>query len=469
MANRRNPSMREFLLEQPKEQLTDWLLSVARDIPDFRQRLEFYAATVRNPEESVDVLENVCKELSTLATRQSQNVRVTELAPRATFLLEALENLMKRGQLIDAFHLCGKCAWLIDMAMTRLTTESARMNRLLLAFENLHYRIAQQRPVDPATLAEHIFTHQVNSAHEFMLRALPRYAELLGETGLAAYRRKLDRVYRVMVERVALDDRSQQALRTHVQEAKLLQQWGEFTRDRAEKIAICMAFAPDPEEVLSIAEAIESSGTRDEAVDAVLIACERFHHPPPVKLFEYLASYFEAEGQFERSLEFRWELFRAQPGEAAYRNLLAASAPLRQTEATREAALDFAAEKNNSLFTRLLALEGRLEEALDQAKAHGATTEVWAILARAHAKTDPHTAIHLFFDCAKYSVRAYRGDYYATISGFLAEAWNLATDVQTCQTFSSRLKTFFGQSYCPPRMQEAVQNAGVPVEQLLKG
>ncbi len=468
MAIRRKPSMRDFLLEQPKENLAEWILSVAKDMPDFRQRLEFYAATIQNPEESVEVLETVCRELSALAMRQSQAIRVTELAPRATFLLEALENLLKRGQLIDSFHLCGKCAWLIDMAMTRLATESARMTRILQSFENLHFRIAQQKPVDPATLAERIFTQQVNSAHDFMLRALPQYAELLGETGLAAYRRKLDRVYRIMVEGETLEDRSQHSLRIHVQEAKLLQQWAEYTSNRSEKIAICIAFAPTQEEVLRIADAIEKSGTRAEAVDAVLRACDRFQNPPPAALFEYLASYFEGEAHFDRSLEYRWELFRTQPNEATYRKLIASAAPIRQTEETRESALDFAAEKNNSLYTRLLVLEGKLEDALDQARAHGATTEVWAILARAHAGKDPHTAINLFFDCAKYSIRAYRTDYYNTISAFLAEAWALATDVQTCQTYSQRLKTFFGQNYCPPRMHEAVQNAGVPLEQLLK-
>lgn len=460
--------MRDFLLEQPKDNLADWILSVAKDMPDFRQRLEFYAATIQNPEESIEVLETVCRELSSLALRQSQNVRVTELAPRATFLLEALENLLKRGQLIDSFHLCGKCAWLIDMAMTRLASESARMTRMLQSFENLHFRIAQQKPVDPATLAERIFTQQVNSAHDFMIRALPQYAELLGETGLAAYRKKLDRVYRIMVEGETLEDRSQHSLRIHVQEAKLLQQWAEFTSNRAEKIAICISFAPHPEEVLRIADAVEKSGSKSEAVDAVLRACDRFQNPPPIALFDYLAKYFEGEGHFDRSLEYRWELYRAQPGEATYKQLISSAAPIRQTEETRESALDFAAEKNNSLYTRLLILEGKLEDALDQARAHGATTEVWAILARAYTAKDPHTAIHLFFDCAKYSIRAYRADYYTTISAFLAEAWALATDVQTCQTYSQRLKTFFGQNYCPPRMHEAVQNAGVPLEQLLK-
>jgi hypothetical protein len=468
MATPRKASMRQFLVEQPKENLADWILSVARDMPDFRQRLEFYAATVRNPEESVEVLETVCRELSALAMRQSQNVRVNELAPRATFLLEALENLLKRGQLIDSFHLCGKCAWLIDMAMTRLAASSTRMSRLLQSFENLHFRIAMQKPVDPATLAERIFTQQVNSAHDFMLHSLPEYAELLGETGIAAYRRKLDRVYRIMVDGETLEDRSQHSLRTHVQEAKLLQRWGEFTRNRTEKIAICIAFAPHPDEVLRIADAIEKSGTKGEAVDAVLRACDRFQNPAPTALFEYLAVYFEGEGRFDKALEYRWELYRTQPGEGTYRKLIAAAAPIRQAEDTREDALDFAAEKNNSLYTRLLVLEGKLEDALDQARAHGATTEVWALLARAHAPKDPHTAIQLFFDCAKYSIRAYRADYYATISAYLAEAWALATDVQTCQTYSQRLKSFFVQNYCPPRMHEAVQNAGVPLEQLLK-
>jgi hypothetical protein len=409
-------------------------------------------------------VEKLCDDLSTITLRATGALRVSEITPRANFLFDAVVTLLQRGQLLDAFHYCGKAAWLVDMAMTRLAADSVRLQRLLANFESLHFRIASERPVDPATLAERIFALQVSSAHDFLLTALEQYRGLLGETGMKAYRKQLDRVYRVAVDGEPLDKQSQPDLRRHMQESKLLRAWGAATSDPREAIAIRMAFARTPQEVLEIAATLG----RQEAIDAILLACDRFQNPPPVALFEHLVAHFDGEGQFDRALEYRWELYRAQPSEESYRRLVAAAAPLRQVEETRDSALDLAAGKNNSLYTRLLLLEGRRDEALDQARAHGATTEVWALLAAAFAPTDPHTAIHLYFDCAKYSMRAFRQNSYRLSSQYMGEAWKLAIDVQTFQTFDARLKTFFGQNYCPPRLQAAVQDAGVPLDRLLK-
>jgi hypothetical protein len=469
MANRRSRPLREFLEEISRTELTDWILAAARDLPEFRQRLEFFAAIQSNPEEGLELIEKVSQELACLAARPHGSVRVAEITPHGAFLLESIEKLLQRGRLIDAFHYCGKCAWLLDMAMTRLPNQSVRMNRLLEAFESLHFRIASQRPVDPATLGERLFTLQLNSAHNFLLNCLSQYQALLGETGLSAYRKNLDRAYRILVHGEPVPETAGNQLPTHLQEAKLLRAWGEFTPNLAERFSIAMAFARNQTEVLEIAARMEACGKHLDAVDAVLAACDRLHNPPPVSLFTYLASYFEADGNFERSLEFRWEIYRAQPNESSYRKLIAAAAPLRQTSEVRNEALELAAAKNNSLYTRLLLLEGRREEALDQARAHGATTEVWAMLAESYAQSEPHTAIHLYFDCAKYSLRTLRkANYYERSSEYMGAAWKLATNVQTFQTFSVRLKKFFEQNPNTNRLREAVANAGVPLQDLLK-
>ncbi len=468
MSKRRKDPLREFLRHHPQEQLAEWLLAAAKEVPEFRQRLEFYAASHEGPEQSFAVLDEACEELAQLAGRLSGPIKVAELAPRALFLLEGVHALLEREQLVDAFHFCGKALWLVDAAMTRLAGESEKMNRMLNEFQALHYRICERKPVDPATLGERLYLQQVNSAHGVLGNALAEYEGLLGETGLKAYRKKLERAYRVVVEREPLEDRSPDSVRRHARETKMLRAWGQFTQDLDEQCAIALAFAMTPQAVLTVVRILASEGRQATAIEAARQGCVRFSKAPPIPLFEFLTAHYEAEGQFEQSLEYRWAHFQAAPDERSYRNLLAAAAPLRRTEACREEALEFAAARNNSLYARLLLLEGRAQDALDQAKANGATTEVWALLAAAFADSEPHTAIHLFFDCAKYTIRSYRANQYEQSSQFLSEAWKLASDVQTFQTFNARLKSFFGENNCPPRMHEAVERAGVPLDHLLK-
>ncbi|GAB4373880.1 MAG: hypothetical protein OHK0021_15950 [Bryobacter sp.] len=464
----RQKPLREILAGLPPPALADWVLTVARDLPEFRQRLEFFAALETDPDHCFSLLDIAFTEFTEFTTRPANSLRVGEIAPYAAFLLQSTECLLRKERLLDALQACARAALLLDAIIARLPNLSVRLQRLLDAFANLHLRIAQQRPLDPASLAEHLYDLQFASPHEFLLNAIAGYAPLLGETGLKAYRRRLQPAYRALVLGEPLPARGGPTFQEHLREAKLLRAWANFTSDFQERFAIAMAFATNPAEVLAVAERMEQAGHARAAADAVLAACDRFHTPPPTTLFAYLAAHFEREANFERSLEFRWELYRALPNESHYRKLLAAAAPLRQTNAVREEAIEYAAAKSNSLYTRILLLEGRRVEAYEQARAQGATTEVWAQIANSYSDSDPHTAIHLYFDCARYSLRTLRGDCYDRSSRFLAEAFKLANDVQTFQTFSVRLKNFFSQNNCPPRFERAIEGFGVPLTQILK-
>ena len=456
--------LRQFLLTHSREQLVEWLLGVSRDSSDFRQRLDFYTGTHLSVEAASSAIGESIDQFHALFS-QGRSLKVIEIVKPAQFLLESLRACLDFGPSTEVPGFIGKMMVSLDQLVGQQPKPAIRLEELQREFSSLHLRAAKSFPPDPATLAETLFQFRSNATANIAPEAPGAYAELLGQVGLARYRELLEPTYQIVVHNHQVDRRSRKELKLFINRRVMLYEWATISEDVEEQVAILLAVARQPDEVLIIAGFLDARLRPMDALQTVQKAFEKAHSP---KLATFLAHRYEAQGQFAEALPYRWYLFENGPTKDSFSALMHAAGQTRQTSFYRDRAMALTAEKAKTLHVELLLREDRLGEALSHARKNGAAISSWAKLAELHAIKDPRLAIELYFDCVEFALNERKEGYSAKPDGYVSDAWHLAIDTATFQAFNARLRALFAKKKLPETFTAKLVEAGIPVAKLLQ-
>lgn len=235
-------------------------------------------------------------------------------------------------------------------------------------------------------------------------------------------------------------------------------EWATITEDIDEQVAILLAMSQRPDEVLVVAAYLMSRQRPMDAMDIVRHAHQRSANP---KLANFLADQLERQNQPEQAIPYRWYLFEQKVDRENYDDLMWAAAQCRQTQQWRERAMPLISEKNKGLGIELMLEEDRLEDALSEARQHGARLGLWVRMAEGYALRDPKLAIELYFDCAEFAMKE------RVANSHIEMAWGLAVDGATFQVFNVRLRSLFSRTRVGEREVAKLVEAGIPVAKLL--
>ncbi len=450
--------LRQFLLEHSREQLSEWLLGLAKDSPDFRQRLDFYAGTHQSIEVAAEAIEDALEAFNQLPAH-GRSLKPSEIAKPAQFLLESIRACLD-------FAPSGHLLPLLESAMIALDRlaglqgkPSPRLEELQREFGSLHLRVASLFPGNPENLAERIFAMRSNAAMRILPEAPKAYVDLLGWKGLRRYRELLDPAYQMVINHQGKFRPGMREAKTFLNRRVMLFEWLLVSEDVDEQVAIMLAMARHPEDVLRVAKFLD---LRERPMDALQMVQKTFAKAANPKLARFLADRFEKQNQSDEALPFRWYLFEQKPDLDHFNALLHAAGISRQSAEWRERAMAFAAEHAKGLHIELLLKENRLEDALSQARLNGAPITAWAKLADGYSLKDPRLAIELYFDCAEFAFKEKRP------SSFIPAAWQLAVDSVTFQVFNSRLRALCGKERLPEWYLAKLVEVGIPVAKLLQ-
>lgn len=450
--------LRQFLLEHSREQLSEWLLGVAKDSPDFRQRLDFYAGTHQSFEVAAKAIEDALNDFNRL-TSQRRSLKPAEIAKSAQFLLESMRACLDFAPTNHLLPLIESGMVALDRLLGLQGKSSTRLEELQREFGTLHLRVARLFPGNPADLAERIFTMRSNAAMSILPESPKAYVELLGVEGLKKYRELLDPIYQVIVNHQGTLRPGMREAKTFLNRRVMLFEWMTVSNDVDEQVAIMLAMARHPDEVLTVASYLD---LHERPMDALLIVQKAFAKAANPKLARFLADRFEKQSQSDEALPFRWYLFEQKPDQDHFTALMHTAGLSRQSVEWRERAMVFAAEHSKGLHIELLLDEDRLEDALSQARLNGAPIVSWVKLADAYSVKDPRLAIELYFDCAEFALKEKRP------YSYIPTAWELAVDAATFQVFNSRLRALFGKEKLPEWYVSKLVEAGIPVAKLLQ-
>lgn len=324
-------------------------------------------------------------------------------------VMDGLESLLERGHCRAVMELTDYGCRLASAACSYVHYSGGWVDDISERLIELHYRACITGQPDPVELARRLVELEFGSAPEweFLDGAVMTYAEVLGEAGLAEYRRLIDR-QRESEQRTSRRDRRNALLNNWSHQA--LRCWARATDDPDTLIEAHKADGIGPSACWEISRVLDDAGREDEALEWARRGLRG--HPPPWSfgndLRDYLAAALRKRGEDREALSLYWDAFAAHPSLTTYRRLLEESSRGPQADVDwfrrgveelrgrlsspgpeSDARHPSVVSKDADTLVKILFLEGWREEAWEAAADFGCGPEMRMSMMRAREDTHP--------------------------------------------------------------------------------
>jgi tetratricopeptide (TPR) repeat protein len=332
-------------------------------------------------------------------------------ARRADAVLDLLESLLDGGRAGDVVTLAEHVMARLDTAMGRIDDSGGYLHGVTSRVADLHHAACVAAQPDPRKLAVRLVEMALKSDWEWFLDAPERYADVLGEEGLAAYRDRLEREWEALpqprlggtgfAERVD----SRRFVVTYLRES-LARAGGSVD----ELVSVLAHDLSSPYRFCRIADELEQAGREREALAWLERGLAAFPPAGDARLRSQTIRAYLRDGQIEDAVALAQRAFDGEPRAATYAELRDAAGQLPDWPTRRAAALDrlrghaddcgssprFFPGLGRSEAVRAQLEEDELEGAWRDAQEGGCTDNLWRQLARQRRDSHPDDALAVY-------------------------------------------------------------------------
>lgn len=324
-------------------------------------------------------------------------------------VIDALEDLASTGHeeaVIELTEYAHRCA---EAAIGYVDDSDGGLSYIEDRLSELHHLACEVARPDPVALARRLAELELTSELDGFHRAAAAYAGVLGEPGLAEYRRIVEPRW----EEVAAKTDQPSSDRFAIENAMIGVALG--SDDPDELIRIRGRNLRMPSDYLEIATALDRAGRVDEAIDwarrGLAQYAERTWQLPDLR--DFLSGLLRSQGRDGEAVNLYWESFEAAPSLSSYRQLLEEGGPddasawserclvtLRNRAAEEhpgdEARRSHIVPRPAEALVEILMYEGDLEGAWTAATAYGCEDRTRMTLARAREEKHPLDSIMVY-------------------------------------------------------------------------
>jgi len=397
--------IRRYLKAQPTDALVEMIIDLAeRDTAQLR-KLEMAAATLDGDDKS---LESSLRKAITAATRTGGFVDYYEASGWAAGVeaaLDALAAVASGPRAAIALKLADHALARIEQAMESIDDSDGHCGALLEQARDIHLAACRTVKPDPVQLARDLFAREMEEDYETFHGAAAAYADVLGEAGLAEYRRLAIEAWdgiapRSGPQRVGDDDDFDG---NRFRLTSILDFFAEREGDVELRIAIRAKDLSSPWRYHQLAEFCRAEGREDEALRYAEEGLWLFEDKrPDQRLVSLAVDLLAKAGREEDAAAHLWRAFEKAPSlelygqlnmlggeDARTRAIAALEARLTREEATRwHAPAD--------LLIRILTREKMFDEAWAVLRTHRTSRDAMEALAKASEATHPGDALKVY-------------------------------------------------------------------------
>jgi uncharacterized Zn finger protein len=323
-------------------------------------------------------------------------------------VIGALSDLVDAGHPEDVILLVEHAHRCADAAIEYVDSSSGEISFIEERLIEVHLAACEAAHPDPMALAQRLVDLELTSELDGFHRAALTYADVLGEEGVAEYRRLVAPRWDAVADSTDRWSGSRFAVEQAMIGVALA------SRDPDELIAIKAGNLHSPGTYLEICEALADAGRIDEALEWSRKGMEEFadstYQLPPLR--DFLASILRSRGEDAEAVELYWVAFVAVPSLSTYQRLRTEAGPdaeawsRRSIEALRNRTADLGgggdtavspgAAVLGTVLVQILMYEGDIEDAWTVAVQYGCDTATQLSLARAREKDHPLDAIPVY-------------------------------------------------------------------------
>lgn len=284
---------------------------------------------------------------------------------------------------------------------------------ILEGLEEIHHAACMEAKPDPETLAARLFAWEMSGDYDTFYGAVEGYADVLGEKGLAEYRRLADEEW-AKVTTLGPDRESGRHFdHRRYRLTNIMRTLASLSGDVEGLVAIESKDLSRPEAYLRIAGIYHEAGDPDKALEWAEEGMWVFPDERRSGLRGFVAERYHEGGRHEEAMEIAWEQFVGYPNLEGYRRLKDHADRAGEWGAWREKALAFVREGlakrkeesgrtyltfvvDHSELVRIFLWEGEVEAAWREAKEGGCSNELWLELAAGREDDHPEDSLSVY-------------------------------------------------------------------------
>jgi len=399
-----------YLMTQDKERLVSLLLERAEADHLFEQRLHMMAAgegskavAMATLRQSIDVA---------IKRRSVQYAEMHRYVSGIEALIESLEELLKDGHGVNVRELTEYALKTAEKAMLAVDDSDGMMGGILERLEQLHYTACEVVRPDPVPLAKFLFEWEVEGDWDVFHRAAETYADVLGESGLAAYRAFATQAWERVRSLTSGDDDPERFGR-RFRIGAMMERYAEATGDVEALVAIKRQDLSGAVRFLEIAEIYKKAGKSEAAIEWAERGVSQFPQHAG-GLNNFLIVEYHLGGRHADALALAWAKFEGLQRLETYQELKKSASYLSQWPAWREKALTLLRESlahkrkglpsrwalplasGHSILVEIFLWEQKIEDAWKEAMLGGCRKELWLELADKRSKEHPSEVVEVY-------------------------------------------------------------------------
>jgi uncharacterized Zn finger protein len=394
--------IRDHLGTMNADSLADMIVDLAERDPQLFRRLELAAAAAQADDPN---LEARLRKAIDGATRTGAYVDYSFApgwAAGVDEVLNAIETLASGGRAGLALKLAERAFDRIEQAVESIDDSDGHCGALLSRARDIHLAAASEARPEPVQLARDLFAREMNDGYDIFWGAVAHYAEVLGERGLAEYRRLAGVAWQKLPRRSP--SRSSQELSTNCRGlVNILDFFAERDGDVDARIALRAKDLSSPYNYLQLADFCLSQDRKEDALRYATEGLWIFEDGrQDERLVLFATDLLAKAGRREEAEAHLWRAFEKTPSLELYARLSKAGG-----EAARKRALEtlesLSAQRRPgdlrnpaALLIEILTQEKAFDRAWGAVHKFGGSIGLKERLAKATEKTHPGEALRVY-------------------------------------------------------------------------
>ncbi len=317
-------------------------------------------------------------------------------------VIGTVEEQLGSGHGAEIAAYCEHALRRVEDAFDYVDDSNGELGEVKERLEELHLAACREARPEPRELAEGLFRWELESNWETFFGAVARYADVLGESGIARYRELAEAAWAGEPERGPGSSLAWSSRRFRL--SRIME---DLTRAEGDVDALVAILARDRSSsyrYLLIAEELLGAGRADEATEWAERGLAAFPEGPDSRLLDFLCDRYSESGRYEEAIRLAWEALESSPRLEAYKRLARVASRAGVWESWRERAHEVLRQgpetvlggRDRSELVAALLWEDDAEAAWREAQGGGCRRELWLALARRRESDHPADALEVY-------------------------------------------------------------------------
>jgi len=405
--------VREYLSGQQTDVLVDMIVEQMMEDDNLRERLMM--KTARSKQKGPDLA--FFKQMINQATNTRGFVDYEAaygFAGRISNVVDSIDELLADGYAQQVIELTEHALGRVEQALGEMDDSDGYMGDILERLQEIHHKACVKAQPDPEALAERLFRWELATDWDTFRDAAEIYADVLGEKGLAVYRRLAEAAWQKVPP---LTPGQIEAAYDHhrYKLTSIMEALARVDDDVEALVAVKSRNLSSAYQFLQIAQTYKDAGKADKALEWAERGVNAFPAHTDSRLREFLADQYHRRKRHREAMPLIWANFIERPGLENYQALKEHADRTKEWPTWRQQALDhirgiiagtqkgrrglgpyWVNARDHSMLVEIFLWEKDIEAAWHEAQTGGCSGHLWMELAQLREKEHPADAVAVY-------------------------------------------------------------------------